>query len=62
MAGAKSSESGFVPKRALSAAQPAGAPGTIVGSQPSSGTSEKPFARTSSALSAIGATPLAFKP
>ena len=39
-----------------------GAPGTIVGSQPSSGTSEKPFARTSSALSAIGATPLAFKP
>ena len=61
-AGARTSSSGRRPKRRFSSAQPAGAPGTIVGSQPSLGISRKPRARTFAALRAAGAVPLALRP
>ena len=62
MAGAKSSVSGFVPKRRCSSAQPAGAPGTMVGIHPALGISAKPRSLTVSRLRAAGATPLALRP
>ena len=62
MAGANSSGRGFVPNRRLSSAHPAGAPGTRVGIHPALGISEKPRARTRSALRAAGAAPLALRP
>ena len=62
-AGANSSPSGLVPYRSCSAAQPAGAPGTVTGSQPLKGTASPcPSASTRSRVSLSGENPDEFSP
>ena len=62
MAGAISSAMDLVPKRRRSCAQALGAPGTMVGIQPSLGMAVWPASFTLSADRAMGATPEPSRP
>ena len=62
IAGARTSVSFSLPNRPTNSAQAAGAPGTVTGSQPSTGICRNPCCSSSSGVKAVGAGPLELRP